>query len=251
MKLKIFIIAIFAAIALGAMAIFSQSDYIKCALDYISPRLVGRKSVEDIVRKYEAKVLGNLQSNKFIASYGFPEKIVIVADKDKKMLYLFGKVKLYAKYELIKKYPFTNSSGTLGPKLKMGDLQIPEGIYKMESLNPNSLYHLALRVNYPNEFDKEKARLDGRPLESLGGDIMIHGRSCTVGCIPIGDPAIEEVFVLCAKAGIGNVDILILPYDLTQKNPPFFSEPLPSWHSELINKLYHEQLKYRKQGVQF
>lgn len=73
----------------------------------------------------------------------------------------------------IKSYPILAASGSIGPKLRESDMQVPEGVYQIESLNPNSQFHLSLRVNYPNEFDREQARIDGRA--QLGGDIMIHG----------------------------------------------------------------------------
>ena len=82
----------------------------------------------------------------------------------------------------------------------------------MESLNPNSRFHLALRVNYPNKFDIEMARRNGRDLKNLGGYVMIHSQEDTVGCIPFCDEAIEEIFVLAAKVGVGNV--IITPYNL-------------------------------------
>ena len=63
---------------------------------------------------------------------------------------------------LIESYPFTGFSGTIGPKLKNGDKQIPEGIYSVEYLNPNSKFYLSIKINYPNDFDREKASLDGR-----------------------------------------------------------------------------------------
>ena len=87
-------------------------------------------------------------------------------------------------------FPFQGFSGTLGPKLREGDGQIPEGLYRIEYLNPNSSYHLSLKIDYPNAFDREKGRSDGR--ERLGYDIFIHGKSVTVGCIPIGDEAIGQ-----------------------------------------------------------
>lgn len=94
----------------------------------------------------------------------------------------------------IKVYNVLAASGKQGPKLIEGDQQVPEGIYRLESLNPNSLYHLSLRTNYPNQFDKEKAKIDAR--ENLGSDIMIHGKDLSIGCIAVGDEAIEELFIL-------------------------------------------------------
>jgi len=62
---------------------------------------------------------------------------------------------------MIKSYPFTGFSGGLGPKLREGDGQIPEGVYAIEYLNPNSQFHLSVKLDYPNVFDKAKGRADG------------------------------------------------------------------------------------------
>ena len=87
--------------------------------------------------------------------------------------------------------PILAASGVSGPK-REGDKQVPEGFYRIELLNPNSRYHLSLRVNYPNADDLERARQDGRALSTLGGDIMIHGGSASIGCLALGDPAVGE-----------------------------------------------------------
>lgn len=234
------------------LSVFLENGYVKGAIDYITPRIFGRKSVEDVVRKYEPQVLRNFHYKNFITTRGFPEQILIAADKKKKNVNVYGKMFADKKYEHIADYPFTRMSGTLGPKLREGDGQIPEGIYEMESLNPNSIFHLSLRVNYPNEFDKQKAKLDGRHLDKLGGDIMIHGRDRTIGCIPIGDVAIEELFVMAAKAGVGNVKILILPCNLlNEENSPLEIENQPKWYPELLNNLRQEMLNYKKMGIYF
>lgn len=132
-------------------------------------------------------------------------------------------------------YKMTNFSGKLGPKLREGDGQIPEGIYGVEYLNPNSAFHLSIKVSYPNAFDRARSREDGR--ENLGGDIMIHGGGATVGCIPIGDNAIEEVFYFAAKAGRGNVRIIIAPYDMRSgRIAELEKSPLP-WYGALCDEI--------------
>lgn len=132
-------------------------------------------------------------------------------------------------------YKMTNSSGKLGPKLRESDGQIPEGIYGVEYLNPNSAFHLSLKVSYPNAFDRAQAKEDGRM--ELGGDIMIHGGSATVGCIPIGDDAIEEVFYFAAKTGKGNVRIIIAPYDMRNgRIAELEKSPLP-WYGALCDEI--------------
>ncbi|MGB8166396.1 MAG: hypothetical protein WCF18_02825 [Chthoniobacteraceae bacterium] len=99
-------------------------------------------------------------------------------------------------FKLIHRYPITYSSGKPGPKRREGDRQVPEGFYAIESFNPLSLYHLSLRVNYPNESDRV---LSDR--EKPGFDIYVHGGDGSIGCVPIGDAGIEEVYLMTLDAG--------------------------------------------------
>jgi len=108
-------------------------------------------------------------------------------------------------YKLIKTYNFTATSGTLGPKQKEGDLQIPEGFYQLETFNPESKFHLSFKINYPNFADS----IRNKSIQNLGGDIYIHGSNQTVGCIPIGDEHIAELYWLCATSYSINPNIPI------------------------------------------
>jgi hypothetical protein len=134
------------------------------------------------------------------------------------------------------------ASGQAGPKLADGDRQVPEGIYAIESLNPNSRFHLSLRVNYPNDFDRAQARSDGR--YNLGSDIMIHGGSASIGCIAIGDEAIEELFTLASDTQLANIRVLIAPCDLRVLAAPA-SPDLPPWVPTLYKSLEKEMLLLR------
>lgn len=96
---------------------------------------------------------------------------------------------------LIKTYPVCAQPGQLGPKRQMGDVQVPEGFYFIDDFNPTSNYHLSLRVSYPNTADRLR-----REAISLGGDIFIHGGCETVGCVPIENDNIEEVYWVAAQA---------------------------------------------------
>ncbi len=93
----------------------------------------------------------------------------------------------------IKTYPICAASGDLGPKRRQGDLQVPEGFYEVDRYNKWSSYHLSLGINYPNRAD----RIIGRQLHTkpLGGNIFVHGDCVTIGCLPLQDEPIEEVFV--------------------------------------------------------
>src|SRR5215472_12346431 len=98
------------------------------------------------------------------------------------------------RYALVKTYDVCASSGRLGPKRTEGDDQVPEGLYEVRFFNPKSRFHLSLGLDYPNASDRV---LGTAP---LGGDIMIHGGCRTIGCIPIGDDAIDEMYVAASDA---------------------------------------------------
>ena len=115
-------------------------------------------------------------------------------------------------WRFIRNYPILAASGHAGPKLRQGDLQVPEGVYRIEHLNPNSSYHLSMKVSYPNAFDRRMAARDGRT--RLGGDIFIHGKDVSIGCVALGDRAIEELFTLVAETGHAKVKVIIAPNDL-------------------------------------
>ncbi len=98
-------------------------------------------------------------------------------------------------YTLIKQYPVCAPSGELGPKVRMGDYQVPEGFYFVDRFNPESDYHLSLGISYPNLADRIR-----RDALALGGDIFVHGGCRTVGCVPIEDDEIREVYWLAVQA---------------------------------------------------
>ena len=135
-----------------------------------------------------------------------------------------------------RQYEMTGISGRLGPKMREGDRQIPEGIYGIEYLNPNSRFHLPLKISYPNEFDRKRATEDGR--SNLGGDIMIHGGSATVGCIPIGDDAIEELFCFVAMVGRENVTVIIAPYDMRKGRVKELERAGAPWYNILCDEIF-------------
>jgi hypothetical protein len=119
---------------------------------------------------------------------------------------------------LVHRFPVLGASGHAGPKLREGDLQVPEGIYRLRVLNPNSRFHLSLGTDYPNALDRAAARADGRA--GLGGDIFLHGGSASVGCVAIGDEAIESLFWLVGRAGRAKVRVLLAPWDLRAPDAP-------------------------------
>ncbi|MDA3925741.1 MAG: hypothetical protein PF904_13665 [Kiritimatiellae bacterium] len=120
-------------------------------------------------------------------------------------------------------------------ELQEGDLQVPEGLYKIESLNPNSRYHLALR------FDKMKGKFNGR--EDLGCDIMIHGKNCSVGCLAMGNSAAEELFILAAETGIEKISVILSPTDFRTRELPAKMPEVPEWTPELYATIREELIK--------
>lgn len=179
--------------------------------------LRGKRTIEDRLREFsEAEARVRAMCGEKRIAYP-PKRVIMLGLKRERRLEVYAGAS-DGSLRRLHSYPIQAASGRLGPKLQEGDRQVPEGVYALESLNPNSRFHAALRVGYPSELDRALALRDGRT--RLGGDIMIHGGAASVGCLAMGDPAIEELFVLAAKAGIENITIILSPVDLRV-------EPLP------------------------
>lgn len=106
-------------------------------------------------------------------------------------------------FKLFKTYSVCALAGTMGPKRLDGDYQVPEGFYYINQFKPTSAYHMSLGLNYPNASDKIIS--NGT---NPGGDIYIHGSCVTVGCIPIQDYQIEEVYILAMSAKSNGEDFI-------------------------------------------
>lgn len=113
------------------------------------------------------------------------------------------------RFRLFRRYPICTWSGALGPKLRQGDGQSPEGFYRVRrgQLNPASAYHLSFNLGYPNAYDRAHGR--------TGDYLMVHGRCVSIGCYAMGDAAIEEIYTLVAAAlaaGQPAVDVHAFPF---------------------------------------
>jgi len=170
---------------------------------------LGRASVAERVREVEGRVEPLWRQRLAGADFDAIRRLTLVTIKDERRLLVYAHGA--ASSLLLAEYPVLAASGELGPKLREGDRQVPEGVYAITFLNPNSRYRLSMRLDYPSQADIDAARADGRDVGNLGGDIMVHGSDKSVGCIALGDAAIEEVFWLVAKVGIENVDVVISP----------------------------------------
>ncbi|UYZ59177.1 L,D-transpeptidase family protein [Hymenobacter latericus] len=118
------------------------------------------------------------------------------------------------RFQLLRSYYLAGTSGTLGPKRRAGDGQVPEGFYLVDRFNPQSLYHLSLGLDYPNPADLAHAA------PNPGGDIFIHGSDVTIGCLPITDALMEELYVLAVEAraaGQAELPVHIFPFELTDE----------------------------------
>lgn len=207
-------------------------------------RTDGKQTVEGRVRQFGGAVKQRLTPHFKRAGVGYPPKIlVLIGLKEEKILEIFA-ADGDGKSRFIRSYPILAASGQAGPKLREGDRQVPEGLYRIESLNPNSLYHLALRVNYPSDFDRAQARADGRA--NLGGDIMIHGSSGSVGCLAMGDETAEDLFVLAALTGIENIRVILSPVDFRIRTLSQLPTAAPRWTPALHRQIQAELLKYGK-----
>ena len=141
-----------------------------------------------------------------------PQKLFIRVFKQEEILEVWAFSTSETVFKLVKRYTICRTSGNLGPKRREGDLQIPEGFYFIDRFNPKSNFHLSLGINYPNQADK----ILGRKGE-LGGDIFIHGGCVTIGCVPITDEYIKEVYWLAVQAksnGHAKIPVHIFPTKL-------------------------------------
>jgi murein L,D-transpeptidase YafK len=165
--------------------------------------------VKDAYREKEITVK-NYFVNKNLNYPGF--NCFIRAFKKERILEVWVKEKNKDKFALLTTFPFCSSSGEPGPKRKEGDLQIPEGVYYINHFNPKSNFHLSLGINYPNASDRILS-----DQQSPGSAIYIHGNCVTIGCIPITDDLIKELYVLAVEArnnGQEKIPVHIFPSKL-------------------------------------
>lgn len=142
--------------------------------------------------------------------------LIFVAYKDNDLLDVYAKTKQESTYKKILSYEVCSRSGQLGPKRKQGDGQVPEGFYHIDRFNPTSNYYLSLGLNYPNQADKRKSKVN-----NLGGDIFIHGSCVTIGCLPMTDNFIKEIYLLAVYArnnGQNKIPVYVFPFKMTDQN---------------------------------
>ncbi len=175
-----------------------------------------QKRYQRVREAYEQKgeKVGTLLSAKGIGLENV--NVLFVAYKAEKKLEVWAKKKTDAAYGKLTEYSVCRSSGQLGPKRKKGDRQVPEGFYHIDRFNPASSYHLSLGINYPNSADKIRSGAN-----DPGGDIFIHGACVTIGCLPMTDDKIKEIYILAVSArnnGQSKIPVYIFPFRMDEAN---------------------------------
>jgi murein L,D-transpeptidase YafK len=148
------------------------------------------------------------------AGLRFGDPVFIRAFKEEDRLELFVRKRATGKFDLFRTYRIAAASGSLGPKYAEGDNQVPEGFYFVppEAMKPDSQFHLAFNIGYPNEYDRAHQR--------TGTVIMIHGNCVSIGCLAMTDEKIEEIYTLCAAAHRGGQPyfrVHVFPFRMTGK----------------------------------
>jgi murein L,D-transpeptidase YafK len=168
------------------------------------PRVrIASQEKNDILRKRFAK-----------ARLPYPPKAILFrAFKKEGLVELWASAFDGGPYSLVHTYSICMTSGSLGPKRRYGDGQVPEGFYELDQFNPASNFFLSLHISYPNASD----RILGSH-QNPGGNIYFHGDCASIGCIPITDDGIKEVYWVCVLAcssGQRHIPLCIFPARLT------------------------------------
>jgi len=202
-------------------------------------QLAGKRTLEQAIQIYGEAADARLRGYFENAGQGYPpRRIALLALKQEAILELWdesGETPVF-----IHAYPIQALSGQAGPKLREGDRQVPEGEYRVIGLNPNSAYHLSLKLNYPNPFDLRHAREERR--DQPGSDIFIHGKAVSIGCLAMGDRAAEDLFVLAHRTGLSEIKVFIAPND--PRRAPLDPTGHPAWVAELYRQIEHAYSRY-------
>ncbi len=189
-SLKFFSIWIAVTFTVGVT--FSQNAYVDFRKSPIKLAENFNRTEDSLRKQFEAKGFKWPANYVYIRSFKYDAQLEVWVKNTSK-----------EQYKLFKTYKVCMQSGTMGPKRLQGDYQVPEGFYYINEFNPNSNYHLSLGINYPNASDRILS-------DSLrpGGDIYIHGSCVSVGCIPLTDDQIEELYIISSYAKANGQDFI-------------------------------------------
>jgi murein L,D-transpeptidase YafK len=206
------------------------------------PKILAEQNVtmtfEEFMSMADRQMIEEITVNKYIDDT-LEERLVDLSAKigDAVFIRIFKKesilevwIRSKTEYKHLKDYPVCAYSGYLGPKLKEGDRQSPEGFYKIKKhhLNPNSKFHLSFDLGYPNKYD--------RVHERTGSFLMVHGNCVSIGCYAMTDEKIEEIYELVESAldkGQKYVQVHIYPFRMTEENMVDYSEN--EWYDFWVN----------------
>ena len=176
----------------SASALFAQTSFVDFQKNSGKVAGVFSNMEDSVIKQFEEKKIAWPPQAMYIRSFKFDRQLEV---------WVKGNAK--EPFKLFKTYKVCMQSGTMGPKRMQGDYQVPEGFYYINEFNPNSNYHLALGLNYPNASDKILSD-SVRP----GNAIYIHGNCVSTGCIPISDIPIEELYIIATHAKASGQDFI-------------------------------------------
>lgn len=221
------LIAISIAVATGAASCFGAE----------ANKLVLKKplTIVEVLQTYGDSARAKVKVACNAANVQYPPRTSTwVALKEEKMLFVFAPDRA-GKTKLVLSFPIIGASGVAGPKLREGDKQVPEGFYRLTRFRPNLVAHIGIEVDYPNAEDRVHARSAAR--SNLGGDIIIHGSRWSTGCLAMENAPIEQLFILATDVGLGNINLLFAPCDLTRTRPKVNYAAQPDWLPRLYDRL--------------
>jgi murein L,D-transpeptidase YafK len=206
-SLSILIVFLFGAAALVSLALWNDD----AARKSLTSALV--RTVPPL-RPYLDPFFGKPIANRLSAAgFSIGQPVLIRVFKEDSLLEVW--MQRGAVYEKFADYPICKWSGALGPKIREGDRQSPEGYYAVsdKQLLPTSRHHRAINTGFPNAFDAGLGR--------TGTVLMIHGSCSSIGCYAMTDPGIDDIYTMIEAAlerGNGPVNLHLYPFRLTEGN---------------------------------
>ncbi|MEP3277658.1 MAG: murein L,D-transpeptidase family protein [Stappiaceae bacterium] len=186
------------------VAVYLASPLVKAGQHFLARSTA---NIEEVRQRVEPGLREDLQSAGF--QLGEAAFIRIFNEENELEIWL----RTSDEFKLFKTYDICNYSGALGPKLKEGDRQSPEGFYGVDkaAMNPNSSYHLSFNLGFPNLFDQANQR--------TGSFLMVHGNCVSIGCYAMTDQGIEEIYLIVEAAqetGQKMVPVHAFPFRMTR-----------------------------------
>lgn len=200
--------------------------------------------VKDAIEQKGDLVAQNLSKNNLKTN---DLNVLFVVYKNEKELEIYAKRESEKKYKRIATYDICKLSGVMGPKRREGDGQVPEGFYYINNFNPFSQFYLSLGISYPNQSDKIQSSFP-----RLGGDIFIHGKCVTIGCLPMTDDKIKEIYLYAVYAkscGQSKIPVYIFPFKMTNENLNTYKNKYSEW-TNFWNNLKSGYDKFEKEKTE-